>query len=260
MALAIDASTPAIAAGAANATSITSAAFSPPANSVIVVCVLADGPGTTVQSVSGMTDNLGSHLGWALITGSQGNESNAALGGCTEIWYASCPSAQTSMTVTATFAHATSGGHSPDSAILPIVFTGAATTQNGAANHFVPASPAVQNVPTLNVTTTAANSWVIGCVQNYDSGTGPTVGTNQTDTINGHVATELNATDGDAYWVQIQTATTPSSGTVVTINDTAPSVRHNMSVVEVLAATGGSSPTPLVCQPVMQAVNRASTY
>lgn len=258
MALAIDASTPAIAAGAANATSITSAAFSPPASSVIVVCVLADGAGNTVQSVSSMTDNLGSHLSWAKMVA--GSESNAALGGCTEIWYAACASAQTSMTVTASFAHATAGTHSPDSAILPIVFTGAASTQNGATNAFVPASPAVAGLPTLNVTTTANGSWVIGCVENYDSATGPTVGSGQTDSINGHTATELNASDGDAYWVQMQSTTTATSGTVVTINDTAPSVRHNMVVAEILAGTGGSSPTPLITPVVSQAVNRSLTY
>ena len=39
---------------------------------------------------------------------------------------------------------------------------------------------------------------------------------------------------GDTYWVQMQTVTTPLSGTTVTINDTAPpGDRYNLSIVEV---------------------------
>jgi hypothetical protein len=47
---------------------------------------------------------------------------------------------------------------------------------------------------------------------------------------------------GDTYWVQRQTAATVSSGTPVTINDTAPTGdRYNLSIVEVLPATGGGT-------------------
>jgi len=45
------------------------------------------------------------------------------------------------------------------------------------------------------------------------------------------------ATVGDTYWVQRQTAVTPASGTVVTINDTAPTGdRYNLSICEILPA------------------------
>ncbi|MGJ0483523.1 MAG: Ig-like domain-containing protein [Methylomicrobium sp.] len=52
------------------------------------------------------------------------------------------------------------------------------------------------------------------------------------------------ATIGDTYWVQSQVSPTPTSGTVVTINDTAPAGdRYNLSIVEVLplAGSGGST-------------------
>jgi hypothetical protein len=39
---------------------------------------------------------------------------------------------------------------------------------------------------------------------------------------------------GDTYWVQRRSATTPAAGTVVTINDTAPTTdRWNLSLVEI---------------------------
>ena len=42
------------------------------------------------------------------------------------------------------------------------------------------------------------------------------------------------ATSGDTYWVQRQTSRTPSSGTTVTINDTAPTGDHyNLSICEI---------------------------
>jgi hypothetical protein len=42
------------------------------------------------------------------------------------------------------------------------------------------------------------------------------------------------ATVGDTYWVQQMSAPTPTLGTVVTINDTAPTAdRFNLTIVEV---------------------------
>lgn len=234
MSLAIDASTPAIIGSTpvAAAGTVTSNSFSPPSNSVIFMMVALDGNSSgTAQTLSSMTDNLGSHLSWAKLV-TDGIVSGS-LGGCAEIWWASCPSSQTGMTVTGTLLHATTGANSPDWAMLPIVFTGAATTQAGAT---ATRNSTATGTPSLSVTGTANGSWVIGIVQNYDSGTAPTVGSGQTTTINGHVAQELNATDGDGYWAQIQTATT--GGGTITISDTAPTaIHHHMVVAEVQAGS-----------------------
>lgn len=241
MALAIDASTPAVK-GVAPATSITSNTFSPPANSVIVVLVSPGGPSGSAQSVSSMTDNLGSHLTWALITGARSNtNSNGQLGGSAEIWYASCPSSQTNMTVTANFAINSGATVSPDSLIQPIVFTGAKTTQNG-ATAIDPQTGST--LPSKSVTTTAAGSWVVGVLINYTNATGPTPGSGQTNTINGNSAVLTNSTDAEAFWGQIQNAVTPGSGTLVTINDTAPSVQHNMAIAEILASVAVAATWP----------------
>lgn len=236
MTLAIDASTPALKLVPISGTSVASNTFSPPASSVIVLMVVTIGPSNVVSSVSSVTDSLGSHLTWGLISGARCNTNNVGnLGGTCEVWYASCPSAQTNMTVTPTYTNPAGGGGANEGFILPIVFTGADTTQNGAVATDPQTSAAL---PSKAVTTTRAGSRVIGCVLNYTNATGATVGTAQTTTINGNVIQVTNSTDADAAWGQMQNANTTSSGTSVTINDTAPSVNHNMVVVEILASSG----------------------
>jgi hypothetical protein len=47
---------------------------------------------------------------------------------------------------------------------------------------------------------------------------------------------------GDTYWVQRQNAPTPTSGTIVTINDVSPTAdRYNLAIVEVLPASASGS-------------------
>lgn len=252
MPLTIDASTPNFKDVPISGTSVASVAFSPPANSVIVLLVVVVGPSTIVTSVSAVTDSLGSHLSWALITGARCNTNNTGnLGGTCEVWSASCPSAQTNMTVTPTYTNPAGAGNS-EGIVLPIVFTGADTTQNGATATDPQTAAAL---PSKAVTTTRAGSWVIGCALNYTNATGPTAGTAQTNTINGNSIIMTNGTDGDAAWVQIQNAVTSASGTSVTLNDTAPSCKHNLVVVEILAAL--VKPTR---PPNMAAVHRSSSW
>ena len=237
MAIAIDTSTPVVTAVTNSGTTTTSAAFSPPANSVIFVFFALNGAtGVTAQSVTAMTDSLGSHLGWALFTGSRDNiRSGSTLDGDTEVWWASCPSAQTNMTVTATYAVINSNATvNPAGLMEVVVFTGAATTQNGNASIRNSTST---GTPSQTLVTSANNSWVFGVIQNWTSGTGPTPDANQTNAINGTSTIELDSTDGDAYWMQLQNNPTPASGTTVTIDDTAPtSIVFHFSMVEVLAA------------------------
>jgi len=245
MALAIDSSTPAPDNVTRSTAAITTTnTFSPPAGSVIFLFISGTGPSpAATQTVTGVSDNLGVHLGWALFTGSRDNvQSGILLGGNTEVWWAACPSAQSNMTVTVTFNSANSSSSSnPAGMIQPIVFTGAATTQNGNASI---RNSTASATPSQTLVTSAANSWVFGIVQNFTNGTGPTAGASQTNTIDGTSSIVLNASDGDAFWVQTTNSTTSSSGTTVTLNDTAPTtIAHHFSMVEVLAAsTGGMIP------------------
>jgi hypothetical protein len=99
----------------------------------------------------------------------------------------------------------------------PAATTGTANSSGGA--------------PTASLTTTRNGSWVVGVGNDYDNAINRTAGTTQT-----LVHQDLTPT-GDTYWVQMQTAPTPWSGTRVTINDAAPTTdRYNLSICEVLSA------------------------
>src|SRR6185436_11858054 len=79
-------------------------------------------------------------------------------------------------------------------------------------------------------TPTRNNSWVFGVAADTNSGTARTLGTSQT-MVHEFASTGLT----DTYWVQRRTSTTPTSGTSVTINVTAPTAeRYNLTIVEVL--------------------------
>jgi hypothetical protein len=69
----------------------------------------------------------------------------------------------------------------------------------------------------------------LGVGNDYDNAIARTVGVNQT------LVHQFLAPFGDTYWVQRQNAATPASGTIVTINDTAPAGdQFNLSIVDVL--------------------------
>lgn len=231
MALALDASTPAAVNVAINATAPVTASFTPPSGALLVAFVSMDGPQTgTPQTMSSVT---GGSLTWTLWKRSNAQH-NPNLGGTAEVWWATIPSSA-SMTVTAHPAVTTHAG-----GLLYVgVFTGAATSITGAAStNASSGTGGLAATITASLTTGLANSWVWGVLNNFQNSTAPTVPSGQTNQ-----AHNLNATNGNYWWVQKQNATTTSSGTSVTINDTAPSVRWQLVVVEIPAATGAGSVT-----------------
>jgi hypothetical protein len=89
---------------------------------------------------------------------------------------------------------------------------------------------AASGAPTATLTTTRANSLVIGVGADWDNAIARTVGSGQT------LVHQYLATVGDTYWVQRTTNVVGSIGTVVTINDTAPTTdRYNLTICEILA-------------------------
>lgn len=87
---------------------------------------------------------------------------------------------------------------------------------------------------TSSLTTTAANSWVWLDWNNYSANTTPTVSAGITK------ASDIaNSSDGNRYSVTRQTAVTASSGTLVTMSNTAPTVKSAGISFEILAAGGG---------------------
>ena len=110
-----------------------------------------------------------------------------------------------------------------------MTFTGVDPTGSGSgAIGAIASANAASGAPTASLTTTRANSWVLGVGTDWDNAISRTLGAGQT------LVHQYLAPVGDTYWVQRQTATTPASGTLVTINDTAPTTdRYNLSIVEV---------------------------
>lgn len=106
-------------------TTIVSNAFSPPANSLIVVVVSASEGFNSVWDTPTFTDSLGSHLTWTLARAQA--DSVASFGACWVAW-ANCPSAQTNMTVSVTLGIADASQYILGAMLQPLVFTGADTT------------------------------------------------------------------------------------------------------------------------------------
>jgi hypothetical protein len=202
------------------ATTIASPVFSTTAtNELVLAFVAADNINSSATTVSGVS---GAGLTWVLV------QRTNAQRGTAEIWRAFAPAALTNVTATATLSQKVSA------AITIVTFKGVDTTgSNGSgAIGAVGSNNGASGAPTASLTTTRANSIVIGVGNDWDSATARTLGANQV------MVSQYLATVGDAYWVQRISVPAPLAGTVVTINDTAPTTdRFNLSICEV---RGGS--------------------
>ena len=82
--------------------------------------------------------------------------------------------------------------------------------------------------PTAALTTTQANSWVSGVGFDWSQGLARKLGSGQT-------MVDQVLQPGGTFWTQSQTAATAKSGTMLTINDTAPTTDYwNLAIVEIL--------------------------
>jgi len=221
------ASTPALAIDATvttgrstNATTIASPAFSTTAaNELVLALVSMDDTNASGNTVTGVS---GGGLTWALV-----RRTNSQRGG-SEIWRAFAASPLTSVTATATLSQSVAAQ------ITIVSFKGVDTsgTNGSGAIGATASGSAASGAPTASLTTTRANSFVIGVGNDWDSATVRTVGPNQT------MVSQFLPTVGDTFWVQRTSSTIPAAGTVVTINDTAPTGdQFNLTICEIL---GGS--------------------
>src|SRR5205085_5284540 len=166
--------------------------------------------------VTGVT---GATLSWALVRGT-----NAKLG-TAEVWRAFAPATLSNVTVRATLSQSVAAS------LTIVTFTGTDTSGSSGSGAIgnTNSGSAATGAPTASLVTTRSGSWIFGVGNDWDT---PTLRTLPSTQILVH---QYPATVGDCYWVQRQNAPTPSSGTTVTINDTAPtSDRYNLTVVEVL--------------------------
>ena len=203
-------------------TTVQSPAFSTAAgNELLLAFISADyisGTNTQVSSVAG------GGLTWQLVV-----RTNAQLGS-SEIWRAFSATPLTNAIVSATLSH------SVLSSMTVMTFSGVDTsgTDGSGAIGAIGSANAPSGAPSVTLTTTRNASLVLGVGNDFDNAISRTLGSGQT------VIHQYLTAVGDTYWVQMQTAAIPLSGTDVQINDTAPtSDRYNLSAVEVLAAGGG---------------------
>jgi hypothetical protein len=225
--LAIDAKVPGD--GSTASSTVSTPAFSTAAsNELLLAFVETDylsGSNTKVNSIAG------GGLTWALV------ERTNVQSGTAEVWRAFSATTLSNITVTATLSQAV------NASITVLSFTGADTTgSNGAgAIGAVASANSSRGAPTVSLVTTRDGSWVFAAGNDYDNAIGRTPGPGQS-----LVHQDLSST-GDTYWVQMQNTPTAQSGTIVTINDKAPTGdRYNLSEVEVLPSIGNNIPPPTV--------------
>jgi Domain of unknown function (DUF1929)/Bacterial Ig domain/Glyoxal oxidase N-terminus/Kelch motif len=199
---------------------ITTPAFSTTSGNELLLAFIStdylSGPNTTVTGVSG------GGLSWVLVRRTN------VQSGTSEIWRAFATSALSNVTVTATLSQSVS------SSLTVMSFAGVdiSGTNGSGAIGATGSSNASSGAPTASLATTRNGSWVMGVGNDFDNAIARTVGPNQT------LVHQYLTPTGDTYWVQMSSAPTPTSGTTVTINDTAPTTdRYNLSICEVLPAS-----------------------
>jgi len=202
------------------ATSIVSPAFTTTStNELLLAFVAADNVSAAATTVTNVT---GGGLTWALVRRTNSQRGTA------EIWRAFAPATLTNTTVTATLSQNVAAF------ITVVSFKGVDTTGTSGSGAIgaTGTGSAASGAPTASLTTTRANSIVIGVGNDWDTATARTPGANQT------IVQQYLATVGDTFWVQQVTNPVALAGTVVTINDTAPTGdRYNLTICEVLAGS-----------------------
>jgi hypothetical protein len=192
------------------AASVASPAFTTRAGGELLLAFVSAAAFDTTPNVTSVS---GGGLTWTLVQRANGQLSTA------EIWKAVAAAPLTNATVTASLSQSSAA------TITLVAFAGVnPTSPVGAAGGGYAASGA----PSAALTTQGANSWVFGVGTAWDHATARALGPNQA-----MVHQNLDPNDYTA-WVQRQNATVQPAGTVVTINDTAPTGdRWNFSVVEI---------------------------
>src|SRR6266852_2779179 len=196
--------------------SVTTPTFNTAAPEALVAFVASDGPGGQTTTVSGAA------LSWALIQ--RANTQN----GTAEIWSATAagPIASAQVTSTPTFA-----GFHQSLTVVTFANTG------GVGASALAGAPS--GAPSVSVTTTRAGSLVLGVGNDWDGALARVLGPNQT-----MVHQMVDNAVGDTFWVQRLSGPAGAAGTVVTLNDTAPTAdRWNMAAVELVP---NGNPPPLI--------------
>ncbi|MDR3402814.1 MAG: prepilin-type N-terminal cleavage/methylation domain-containing protein, partial [Chthoniobacter sp.] len=204
--LAIDAN---VAASSTNGTPITGTFSTSQSNELLIAFISSDrdtNPSTVIS---------GGGLSWSLVV-----QKTSGSYGDVEIWKAIAPSPLSNVTVSAT----TTGGSYGQTLLNVVAF------KNASGIGATATSISATGAPASTLTTTADNAWVWGVGEDWTTTVARTVGPNQT------ISAEMtNGADGGSdQWTQYQNSTTPTAGTPVTLNDTAPTGDTSMwALVEI---------------------------
>lgn len=226
MALAVDASSPAKATQTAGSGGCVTASFTAPSASLLVAFTNTNSPASTGENKT-VTDSGG--LTWTLQKRINFTTGSGTEGGA-EVWTATTVSSA-ARTVTSTPSGSTANHNS---LVVKVLTDSGGAPTPGASN----SSTSTAGLPTCNVTTTAANSWVWACSSDWAQAGLGTAGSGQTITT----TDENNVAGQYTGHVWRQTATTAGSGTVVTMNLTGPAAqRYDMVVLEIKANSGAAA-------------------
>ena len=201
-------------AGSPNLT-VTSPAFTPGANTLLVAFISADAPVDGVNTIVNGINNTGTALTWTRAV-----RANAQLG-TAEIWWAFITPAHASMTVTAVL------NNSEPASMTVMGFTGAVPSLVGAASL---AASGPNGAPSGTLVTTRANSLVFGVGTDWDSARTMVPRAGQT------MVNQFNTPNGDTYWLQRTSPPVAAAGTSVTIGDSYGTLmpdRWNLALIEI---------------------------
>jgi len=183
-----------------------------------VAFVSSDGSSSQTATVSG------AGLTWTLARRTNTQPGTA------EVWTAFASAKLTGVTVTST-----PGAAGYFQSLTVVAFTGAGGIGATAGANATSAAPSV------SLTTTKAGSWAFAVGFDYNIVAARTLGPGQTMV---HQAVQAGT---GTLWVQSTTAPTPAAGTVVTLNDTAPTnARYDFTAVEVLPASASTGGPPVI--------------
>lgn len=219
MALAIDASTPAIAVqSVAIVATVATASFTPPAGSLLIIRWSGDTAGGATPSTPTITDNLGVHLTYTLLD-FQSRASAPTVDGQAASWWA-VVGASTAMTVTVT-SQSISGNRL--AALNVTVMTGQnVSTPIGA--HGKSGSASTSSIA-QSYTAQATNSWGFIGVLDWDVAGPETAGSGCT------LEGSANIGIGDTYGFVRRTSADGSNGASNSLNVTLPGTSNNLSWV-----------------------------
>ncbi len=199
---------------------MTSPTFSLGYTNELLLAFISTDAATAPMAVTNVTSSDGI-LKWSRV-----QRTNTQMG-TSEIWATLVPYTLSNISVSATLPQSVAYS------MTVVTFTGvdASSGNFSSAIGATAGNNANPGAPTASLTTTRNNSWVFGVGNDWNSATARTLDDGQT------MVHQFLASRGDTFWVQSQTSTTPLAGTVVTIDDTAPTGDlFNLSICEILPA------------------------